>query len=281
MTVNMQSNSGRQVGAAAAFLDAKLAEGRASFSMLELESNTGLTHAAAKQQLLRLKQVRRISRKQDFFLIVRPEERQMGAPPAAEWLDDYFRWLKHPYYLALFSATEVYGSHPQAIQIVQVMTDAMRRDINVGRQRIRFYLKAGIRKTPKQQMPNAPAPLQVSSPEATVLDLIRYATRMGGFSRAEETIVPMLPRLKASGLRAALEAENEAALGQRLGYLLDSAGKKSLASVVEKWLPRRLLWTPLDPSAKADRKHDDTILKWRLVKNTALTAALHDSAQST
>jgi len=39
----------------------------------------------------------------NFSLIVSPEHRSMGSPPVAWWLDDYFSWLGHPYYLALFN----------------------------------------------------------------------------------------------------------------------------------------------------------------------------------
>jgi hypothetical protein len=227
--------------------------------MSELIDKTGLSHAAAKQQLLRLDHVRRIVRTQDFFVIVSPEEQLTGAPPAVEWLDDYFKWLERPYYLALLSAAAVYGSQPQAIQVVQVMTDAPRRDVQVGRQRIRFYFKAQTRETPTQQ----------STPEATVLDLIRYVARIGGFSRAEETIIPMLPLLRAPGLRKALEAEDEPALGQRLGYILESAGKTSLASTVQLWLPSSPLWTALEPAPNVNRQDWPTIPKWRLIKNVS------------
>jgi hypothetical protein len=55
----------------------------------------------------------------------------MGAPPVAWWLDDYFNWLGHPYYLALQSAAGTYGSTPQALQVTQVMTDSPRRQICV------------------------------------------------------------------------------------------------------------------------------------------------------
>jgi hypothetical protein len=237
--------------------------------MSELIDKTGLSHAAAKQQLLRLDHVRRIVRTQDFFIIVSPEEQLMGAPPAVEWLDDYFKWLERPYYLALLSAAAVYGSQPQAIQVVQVMTDAPRRDVQAGRQRIRFYFKAQTRKTPTQQMPNGRVPISVSTPEATILDLIRYLARIGGFSRAEETIIPMLPLLKAPGLRKALEAEDEPALGQRLGYILESAGKASLASTVQRWLPSSLLWTALEPAPNLNRQDWPTIPKWRLIKNVS------------
>ena len=149
------------------------------------------------------------------------------------------------------------------------MTDAPRRDVQAGRQRIRFYFKAKTRDTPTQQMPNGRVPILVSTPEATVLDLIRYATRIGGFSRAEETIIPMLPLLKASRLKKALEAEDESALGQRLGYILEAAGKTSLASTVQRWLPSSPLWTALEPAPNVNRENWPTIPKWRLIKNVS------------
>src|SRR5437899_342602 len=89
-------------GVAAAFVDAKSAAGRAAFPLSELVKETGLSITAARNQLLRLRdRVVRPTRKHQFFLIVAPEHRAMGAPPAAWWLDDYFKWLGRPYYLAL------------------------------------------------------------------------------------------------------------------------------------------------------------------------------------
>ena len=81
---------------------------------------TGLSAIAAKRQLSRLKsQIVRVSPRQGFFLIVAPEYRAMGAPPAAWWLHEYLQWLGQPYYLALQSAASLYGSNPQAVQETQ------------------------------------------------------------------------------------------------------------------------------------------------------------------
>lgn len=71
----------RLTGAAAKFIDARLAAGRAAFPLNDLVEETGLSIIAARNQLLRLvSRVVRVSRWQQFFLIVRPEHRAMGAP---------------------------------------------------------------------------------------------------------------------------------------------------------------------------------------------------------
>jgi hypothetical protein len=260
----------RHRGAADAFIDARLATGVVAFPLVDLVEETRLSPTAAKNQLLRLGNwVVKITRKHQFYLIVSPEHRTIGAPPANWWLNDYFKWLGHPYYLALQSAAEAYGSEPQALQVTQVMTDASRREIIVGRLCIRFFLKNTIQQTPTQQLANAYAPLLVSTPEATAVDLVRYASRIGGIERAAETIVPLVPLMKAPGLKQALDAENEPALGQRLGYILESAGHAKLARIVEDWLPAHPLWTPLVP-AQVDRETTPTVPRWHLIKNAKL-----------
>ena len=260
----------RRPGAADAFIDARLAAGVVGFPLADLVKETGLSPTAAKNQLLRLgKWVVKVTRKHQFYLIVSPDHQTVGAPPANWWLNDYFKWLGHPCYLALQSAAETYGSAPQALQVTQVMTDSSRRKIVVGRLCVRFFLKTRIQQTPTQQLANAYAQLQVSTPAATVIDLLRYASRIGGMERAAETIIPLLPLIKVPELRRALDAENEPALGQRLGYILETAGHEKLALSVEDWLPAHPLWTPLVP-AQADRENMPVIPRWCLIKNANL-----------
>ncbi len=257
----------RHVGAAASFVTSKLAEGRVCFSLDELLRKTGLPKSPANYQLWRLPNVHRIVRRQDFFVIVRPEETVMGAPPATEWLDDYFKWLQRPYYLGLLSAAAVHGSQPQAVQVVQVVSNFARRDIKVGRQTIRFYTKKHANRVPTQQVPGGRALALVSTPEATVLDLLRYSGRIGGFDRAAETIQPLLSQLRAAELKKALDAEGEPALAQRLGYILESANKTSLVPTVLRWLPSAPPWAPLEPGPNVKQQQWPMIAKWRLIKN--------------
>jgi hypothetical protein len=241
----------RQIGAAEAFIDARLALGHVAFSLADFTKESRLSAIAAKRQLSRLgNKVARVSPRQPFYLIVTPEHRAMGAPPAAWWLNDYFNWLGRPYYLALQSAASSFGSNPQALQVTQVMTDHPVRPVKVGRIQVRFFVKRGIGRTSTQQLTQAFAPLCISTPEATAFDLIRYATSIGGIGRAAETIRPFLSKLRVRELKRMLAAENEIATAQRLGFVMEAAGEKKLAQTIYDWLPGKLTKILLSPVNK-------------------------------
>ena len=215
--------------------------------MSELQQVTGLSHIAARAQLKRLHpQVVRVSPRQDFFLIVNPTQFAIGAPPAAWWLDAYFQNLKRPYYLALLSAAEIYGSSHQAVQIVQVITDRPMRALEIGRIRVHFYVKARVAETPVLQASGAHAPLKTSTPEATALDLLRYAHTIGGVSRAAQAIEGMASHFTKSSLRQALKAETELSTIQRLGFILEKLKHPAFSKLVEARLPGKLNTTALE-----------------------------------
>jgi hypothetical protein len=263
-----QTPKQRRTGAAATYINALLTAGRVSFPLSALLKESGLSLAAAKCQLSRLgPSVVRPSPSQKFFLIVSPEQSAQGYPPVDGWIDDYFRWLGHPYYLALQSAASAHGANPQAIQVTQVMTDSPRRPLRIGRLRIVFFVKRGIERTPTQQLANALAPTRLSTPAATGFDLVRYAARIGGIGRAIETLRPLLPLLRTADLLATLEAEGETATAQRLGYVLDRLGRKKDADVIDRWLIAKRTQIPLAVSAAipASGPRDS---RWHIVDNS-------------
>ena len=182
----------------------------------------------------------------------------------AWWLHDYFQWLDEPYYLALQSAASSFGSNPQALQVTQVMTKVPHRSLKIGRLRVQFFVKSALQQTPVQLLANAFAPLQVSTPEATIFDLIKYATRIGGIGRAAETIGPMLPQVRPDELRRLLELEGEVTTAQRLGFVLENLRNPRLAKVVQDWLPEDLLFVPLVPGMSGDAPE---IMRWRILNN--------------
>jgi hypothetical protein len=255
----------RMDGSAAAFIDQQLASGCVAFPLADLVKETGLSVTAARNQLLRLgNQATRVTPRQQFFLIVSPEHRAVGAPPVTWWLHDYFGWLGQPYYLALQSAAGSFSSTPQALQVTQVMTRIPRRTIEIGRIRVQFFVKRTVEQTPTQPLANAFAPLQVSTPEATAFDLIRYAARIGGIGRAAETIAPLLPLMRPVELRRVLKIENEPTTAQRLGFVLEKLGATRWARVVQEWLPSNPGLVPLVPGLRGDAPE---IKRWRILNN--------------
>lgn len=263
-------------GAAAHYVDQLRQRGRVAFSLRELEQATGLSTIAARRQLARLgRRIVRVMPRQPFFVIVDPEHQALGAPPPAWWLDAYFRWLRRPYYLALQSAAAEHGSSVQAIQVTQVMTDAPRRDIVLGRVRVQFFVKRDVRSTPTQAPAQAFAPLALSTPEATVIDLVRYAQRIGGIERVAETILPLLPRLKRPQLAEALGPSPQIPTLQRLGYLFDALGKPGLASTVRAGLTRALKPVPLDTGANLHLRRKPILdERWSVLVNASIKALL-------
>jgi hypothetical protein len=258
----------RQIGAAESFIDKQLILGRVAFSLDELIEESGLSIIAAKNQLRRLSgKVIRVSPRQPFFLIVSPEHRIMGAPPAIWWLQDFFNWLGRPYYLALHSAAGEFGSNPQALQVTQVITDRPLRTIKVGRVQMQFFVKSNIKQIPTQQLPQASAPLYISTPEATVFDLVQYAARIGGINRVAETIRPLLPKLRARELKRVLNVENTPPVAQRLGFVFEAIGAKRLADAVYNWLPEKLIPVPLSPM-RIERSNFQLIERWRILNNS-------------
>lgn len=250
------------------FIEAQQAAGRVAFSMTDLIQKTGLSITAAKGQLRRLgTSVARVSPSQQFFLIVSPEHRARGGPPVEWWLDDYFRWLGQPYYLALLSAASAHGSNPQALQVTQVMTGSPRRALKIGELRVSFFVKRRIARTPTQALANAYAPVRVSTPAATAFDLIRYADRIGGIGRVVETLRPLLSRIGQTELRTVLEAEDETATAQRLGYVIEKTSQARLAAVIDDWLPARRRAIPLATTA-ARRSEAPLADRWRVRDNS-------------
>ena len=259
----------RQTKAAATFIDEQLKVGRVGFPLSQLLTATGLKVDAAKAQLRRLgSRVVRVPPAHPFFLIVSPEHLATGGPPVEWWLDDYFAWLKHPYYLALQSAASALGSSPQSIQVTQVMTDTPRKPIELGRLKIIFFVKRRIAPTPTRQLLNAFAPARVSTPAATAFDLVRYAPRIGGIGRAAETLRPLLSQIRGPELKEVLEAENETTSAQRLGFILEKADQPKLADLVAEWLSgRRQPVIPLVPTP-AGRPAAPLASRWRVVDNS-------------
>lgn len=227
--------------AAQRFVEFCQARGKITFTLAELQKATGLSFTAARDQVKRLgKYVARVSPRQDFFLIVSPEQLPMGAPPAFWWLDAYLQSIGQPYYVGLLTAAAEYGSSHQALQVTQVLTNSPLRELKVGRVRVQFFVKKTVREVPASYLPNAYAPLKISSPEVTALDLVRYAHRIGGAGRAVHAIRDLLPKISKKRFQEALTSELETSNIQRLGFIMEELERPDLSELVRVKLPSKL-----------------------------------------
>jgi predicted transcriptional regulator of viral defense system len=132
---------------------------------------------------------------------------------------------------------------------------------------IRFFSKQHFTATPLKSTQGHSGMIPVSTPEATALDLVRYARHIGGLDAVLTVLSELVESMEAAPLAVAASSESETALIQRLGWLLDHLGKSALADTLHAALPtsRPLPRAALDPTAP--RTGPITGNRWRILEN--------------
>lgn len=259
-------------GVVALLLDQFQGRGQLVVSVPELQALSGLSPLAVKRQLEHLTdRVVRLPGRPSCFLVVPPEHRVRGAPPVAYWLADYCRLRRQPYYVGLLSAAALHGSAQQAVQLTQVLTTAPTRAVEVGSVHVEFHVKQRLLVTPLTPIKGLAAPLAVSSPEATALDLLAFQHCVGGVARAAEVAAGLLPVMTAGGWRRALPFA-PVPVRQRTGYVLDTLGAHRFAKLIQASLPSKLrpvLLQSATPSLGTGGQ-----LPWNVDDNVGLKGAL-------
>lgn len=243
------------------WVDQLQARGRYSFRRGEAKSESGLSPAAAKKALQRLVKRGRIAKIKEFFFAVVPlEYSHAGAPPASWFVDDLMKVMGLPYYVGLLSAASLYGSSHQQPQEFQVVTDRSVRPILVGQTRIRFFASKYVERVSTNDVKTPTGSMKVSTPEATVFDLVRFAKAAGHLDNVATVVNEMAPKLDAKRLFAAIRLVHDIPNALRLGHILDRVRQRNLANSFHAWTERQspravLLRTgrPVD-QARADRR---------------------------
>lgn len=188
------------------------------------ESLPGTSPGALRQALHRQQRrgrIVRLARGTGQWVIVPLMHAQSGAPPPETWLHRFLASaLKVPYYVGLLSAAEAYGVAPYAPSVIQVIVSTQRRPIVVGRQRLTFHTRARISDMPTRWHETPDGRFLVSTPELTMLDLLRRQELAGGATRVAELVDGLSTYAHPDGLTAALIAAHDTPNAQRLGALL-------------------------------------------------------------
>ena len=252
------------------FIDVLQGRGRYTFLRAEALTALGMRPENFKKaaQLLARKQ-RLVSPRRGSYVIVPVEHRAAGAPPATWFIDNLMRELDAPYYVGVLTAAAHHGASHQAPQEFQVVTARPQRPIAVGRNRIRFIVKARLERTSVIEVKTVTGIMRVSTPEATALDLLRYIEHAGFLSNVATVLRDLAEACQPRRLVKAAEADGELAYAQRLGFLLDLVGVARLADPLARWVatrhPSLVRLNPSEPERAAPRDH-----RWRLIVNDSV-----------
>jgi len=242
--------------------------GRYTFTRSQAESETKRSFIAVQTALRRLKEQRKVvSPRRGFYVVVPPEYRVMGAPPASWFIDELMRFLDQPYYVGLLSAAAIHGASHQQPMAFQVMTAKPTREVHAGKIVIRFFMNSMVEQMPTTRIQTETGTMRVATPETTAFDLVRYPAAAGHLSNIATVLVELAERIDPKAL-VSLAHQVKLPDVQRLGYLLDALGQEDLARPLAEWLKtRRPRAIPLRPGEPAEGAVNE---RWQVKPNAEL-----------
>lgn len=236
----MKSGSRKSASTVAQWVDLRQAQGRYTFLRADVLAETGLSVESVKKGLQRLARRGRIAKVKDYFYVIVPlEYLSAGGPPASWWIDDLMAAMKLPYYVGLLSAAAVHGASHQQPQEFQVVIDRSVRPVTAGRARVRFFASKFVVRAAAQNVKTPTGGMRVSTPETTVVDLVRFAKAAGGLDNVTTVISQLSSSLDAKKLPAAMRLVGDVPSAQRLGYIFDRLQARKLAHAVQNWIERQ------------------------------------------
>ena len=128
--------------------------------------------------------------------------------------------LNLPYYAGLLTAAQYYGAAHHRPQEFQVFTEKSRRPLKCGKVRVTFIARKETKSVATRPFNTPRGTINVSTPEATAIDLAGYPDHAGGLEQSATVLSELAEQLDPKKL---IEAAQTAPLpwAQRLGYLLE------------------------------------------------------------
>lgn len=223
-----------------AFVNEQQSQSRYVFSRQEMVQAVQLSESGLHKAIRRLvKEKRLVVLHRDVYLIVPLEYRAAGTLPPSWFIDLMMEILQRPYYVGLLSAATLHGAYDEPSTEYHVITQTPLRATQTRNTWVRFFVKHETQATPCEQIQASTGSIWVSTPEATALDLVRYADRIGGIPLVAAVLGSLQTKIKEKRLLAAISQGVELAVVQRLGYLLSILGNSKLASVLALYVEKQ------------------------------------------
>lgn len=238
------------------YLDDRLTQGRSYFSRdeaIDALSIAAPNFAAAATRLIN--KGRLANPRHGFFLILRPEDKVIGAPDPVRWIDPLMKHQQLDYRISLLRAAAFHGSSHQAAMAFQVVVPKQLRDFELGRHRLQFLYQTRRtfsrvnRRDSLYLIKSEEGFANVAGVELTLLDCARYFHKAGGISAVAQVAKDIGGKADSAKLgEIAVAYENSSV--RRLGFLLDHAGHERQARTLEPFARKAKTAVPLNPAVQ-------------------------------
>jgi len=208
-----------------------------------------------------------------FYVIVPPEYRSLGCLPADQFIPALIEQKKDwHYYAGLLSAAQYYGAAHHRPQQFQVILEKNRRPIRCGKVRVMFIARKLIAKVPTRSFNTPRGEIQVSSPEATAIDLAGYPQHAGGLDQVATILAELAAEIDPSLLPQAAETA-PLPWAQRLGYLLERVEAGHLTESLKAYVNEHAReYTPLMLGAPIEESPRER--GWKIILNSEVESEL-------
>ena len=256
------------------WVDLKQSQGKYFFTSGEAYQELKISEAAFRKSVSRLAMKNRITRvHKDFYIIVPFEYMRSGVLPPEWFINDLMGYLEQPYYVGLLSAAALYGAAHQQPQQYQVVTVRSLREARLKNLAIRFFMKQKVSATPVDRIKVQTGYITVSSPEATAIDLVRYARAIGGLDTVLSVLQELGERLRPDRLAESTKQDGNITSAQRLGWLLDKAGFSKITGPLSVWIAETKPF-PAKLEASLGTRASKKDSRWRVIVNTTVEGEL-------
>jgi len=255
--------------AAKDLIEALASKGRYSFTSEKAREGLKVSPEASKLALNRLtKQGQIATPARGFYVIIPPEYRSLGCLPAEQFIPDLMKLKGLNYYAGLLSAAQYYGAAHQRPQEFQIFVQKNRRPIRCGKVRVKFIARKNIEDVPVRTFNTSRGALQVSTPEATAIDLAGYPEHVGGLDQVATILSELAEQIDVEALAAAATTAPVTWV-QRLGYILELVDANEAAGGLKGYVREHAReYTMLIPGSDGEASARSP--KWRLVVNAEL-----------
>ena len=249
-------------------------KGRYAFTFDDLRNYFYLSEESLLQGLFRYKQKKQVAQiRKGFYAIITPEYSKQGMLPYHLFIDDLMKSLNKPYYVALLSASALYGAaHQQPMEYFVIAQTPAPRSINSKKLKILFLSKNTWEQDDIIQKTSDAGYINVSSPELTALDLLAYVEKIG-LNRVTTVLHELAQSIKVSALSRTIKKYPNTPVIQRFGYIMDKVlDKKKIAEVLLKKLKDRNLSPVLLTTQKP--KNGEIDETWKVIINMDIESDL-------
>lgn len=202
-----------------------------------------------------------------FYVIVPVQYQLKGVIPPVYYVDDLMDYVGKPYYVGLLSAAALHGATHQRVMKTQVMTVVPRIKASGKNSLLDWNYRQEIPEAFVMKKNAEIGTLRYSGPELTAVDLVQFASHVGGYQRVATVLAELMDSVDMGKVDELLPFTTVATV-QRLGYLLECVlSRQDQADALFQVLKMQGSWNSILLSNDQARREEVPANRWHVNGN--------------